>query len=100
MDPDPFAFVRCLEEYNQRFKLVNRYKKINKDCPSFSVVEIFFDAVLDGLKTFAGRIKLEILHGDLSRELMKIRLPEDRSRPAAFPRSYTRMWLSNVPYVL
>ncbi|TCD70624.1 hypothetical protein EIP91_002655 [Steccherinum ochraceum] len=75
----------------------NGNKLPNMDCPSFSVVQTFFDGVVDALKTLKGQIKLEILHGDLLHELVKMKIGRDLSRPSGFPRYYTRMWMSNIP---
>ncbi|SJL02426.1 uncharacterized protein ARMOST_05753 [Armillaria ostoyae] len=41
-------------------------------------------------------IKIELLQGDISQELMKMAYGID-NRPPDFPRTFTRMWLSNVP---
>lgn len=100
MDLDIVGQTTKLNVFNKRFGLVNSRNRINKDCPAYSVAETFFGAVVDGLRALQGRITLEILQGDLMHELVKMRMKADSSRPAHFPRIYTRMWLSNVPYVL
>lgn len=94
-----YATVEDLRNACDRLGLLNT-RRIDPDCPSFSVADTFFTGVVEGLKSLRGRIKLEILQGDLVHELSKMRLGGDTSRPAEFPRKYMRMWLSNVPYVL
>lgn len=69
------------------------------DSPSFSITWVFFGAVLEALKDMKDHIQLEVLRGELNQELLKMRTSGDQHRPAHFPRTFTRMWLSNVPYV-
>ncbi|TCD63140.1 hypothetical protein EIP91_005899 [Steccherinum ochraceum] len=72
-------------------------KKVDPDCPCFSVGQAFFSGVVDALKTLKGQIKVEIVYGELSHELAKMGLGGDGSRPDDFPKKYSRMWMSNVP---
>lgn len=100
MNLDVYQVVDALRYASERLGLLNAGRKVDPDCPSYSSVQIFFSGVVESLKALQGHIKLEILHGDLMHELAKMRLGGDVSRPINFPRQYTRMWLSNVPYVL
>ena len=95
---DAYQTVESLRGASDRLGLMDT-RRIDSDCPSFSVADIFFTGVVEGLRSLRGRIKLEIIQGDLVHELAKMRLGGDSSRPADFPRQYMRMWLSNVPYV-
>ncbi|TCD64576.1 hypothetical protein EIP91_003904 [Steccherinum ochraceum] len=92
-----FGSVSLLSQFNRRMTPASKRKSINEDHPSLSVGEIFFDSVVDALKTLQGRMTLEFLQGDLMHELARMRLKADHTRPAHFPRTYMRMWLSNVP---
>lgn len=92
---DAFQAIRCVEDFNDRFGILD----VNASCPSFSILENFFSAVVDALQEMKGSITLEVIQGDIFHELRKIRLGEETSRPTEFPRQYARIWLSNVPYV-
>ncbi|KIM72449.1 hypothetical protein PILCRDRAFT_16127, partial [Piloderma croceum F 1598] len=72
---DAFKACQELEEYNDRF----------------------FDRVVEALKGMKGHVTIEVLQGELVQEMSKMRFRGDGSRPATFPRSFTRAWLSNVP---
>lgn len=61
------------------------------------LVQSFFDAVANALNALDGKVQLEVLCGGLLQELGKMQIGADRSRPAEFPRKFTRAWLSNVP---
>ncbi len=94
--------VSLIEPFNERMRLVkgrNMNARINQDCPAYSVISVFFDAVVDALIALKGRILLELIQDDISAALVKMRIGLDVSRPAHFPRKYSRIWLSNVPYV-
>ncbi|TCD61538.1 hypothetical protein EIP91_008282 [Steccherinum ochraceum] len=54
--------------------------------------ELFSQALQD----MKGHIRIEALTGDLNGELAKMWLGDD-TRPADYPRKFTRGWLSNVP---
>ena len=56
-----------------------------------------FESVAEALNALDGRVKLEVLSGDVLKELQKMQLGGDYTRPADFPRKFTRMWLSNIP---
>ena len=58
----------------------------------------FFGEVAAALKALgSGKVTLEMVCGGLPEELGKMRNNRDSCRPKEFPRSYMRMWLSNVP---
>ncbi|KAL1948087.1 hypothetical protein VTO73DRAFT_12162 [Trametes versicolor] len=57
----------------------------------------FFEEVAAAIKSLDGHIVVELICGGLSDELLKMQCRGDVTRPAEFPRKYTRMWLSNVP---
>lgn len=75
----------------------------SKACEAADDAQLFFSgaAFLElfgkALRELSGHIKIELLAGGLIEELAKMRFKADVSRPAEFPRFYTRMWLSNVP---
>lgn len=103
MNCDAFTAVRQINTFNVRMDLTGDQESVQgdveRDYPAFSVGETFFDAVVDALKALKGRIILEVIHDDLSSGLLKIRAGATDSRPAEFPKKFTRMWLSNVPLV-
>lgn len=92
---DAFETPRQLADYNNRFGLGRATRRW--DAPAFSHTIIFFEAVVDAIVALKGRIQIEILGGELVQTMSKMKIKSDESRPPAFPRSFTRAWLSNVP---
>lgn len=93
---DAFQLIQAVYEFNvAHCGLDSEAVQVDKDCPSFSIVSFFFNGVVDALRTLKGKIKWEVLQGDMCQTLVKMRLGDER--PASFPRKYMRMWLSNVP---
>ncbi|TCD63142.1 hypothetical protein EIP91_005901 [Steccherinum ochraceum] len=90
------SVVTQIFEFNDRFGLAASKEDMN-DSPCYTTAKVFFTAVANGIKALQGRIKLEVLKGDLIYELASMTLSADHHRPEEFPRAYTRMWLSNVP---
>lgn len=97
LDLDAFKPPRDIEEYNHRFKVAEPHPDLIPDAPAYSHVSAFFDGVVEALKVMKKHIKIELLCGELIQEMSKMRFCGDESRPADFPRSFTRAWLSNVP---
>lgn len=64
---------------------------------SFDICSIFFAEVAAALKALDSKITIEVLCGGLPEELSKMKFKCDSHRPANFPRSFDRMWMSNVP---
>ncbi|KAK7054699.1 hypothetical protein VNI00_003162 [Paramarasmius palmivorus] len=86
-----------IDHFNDRMSLYET-STIGRDCPSYSISSIFFDAVNAALAKLSGHVKLEVLLGEYNGELIKMRNGDDANdRPPEFPRQYTRMWLSNIP---
>jgi hypothetical protein len=94
---DAFKACQELEEYNDRFKLSGANASPNPDAPAYSHTTRFFDGVVQALEGMKGHVTVEVLQGELVQEMSKMRFRGDGSRPATFPRSFTRAWLSNVP---
>ncbi|KAK0441234.1 uncharacterized protein EV420DRAFT_1769052 [Desarmillaria tabescens] len=94
MDGNPFEPIRHFEKFGVNSNLLTT---VDRNNPAFSVAMFFFDAVVNTLKYMRGRVKLEFLLGDVSQQLAKINFDTDSSRPVDFPKTFTRMWLSNVP---
>ena len=69
------------------------------DWTAWQTCKQFFEAAAAALKAMGSKVTLELICGGLSEELAKMRFKGDLTRPATFPRKYTRMWLSNVPSV-
>ncbi|KAJ3899861.1 hypothetical protein F5879DRAFT_467980 [Lentinula edodes] len=92
---DAFQLLQQIHGFNKRKGLFDARSSVDEDCPSFSVVSIFFKAVAEAIKILKGKIMFEFLQGDMCHTLAKMRVGDDR--PFNFPRKFTRMWLSNVP---
>lgn len=93
MNLDIFQAVHSVDDFNRGMKLGCP----KGDYPTFSILETFFDAVAAGIKALDGKIKLEFLEGELSHTMIQMQEGLDVSRPPSFPRSFTRIWCSNVP---
>ncbi|KAK7020202.1 hypothetical protein VNI00_017815 [Paramarasmius palmivorus] len=100
---DPYTAINSIEnaemvnDFNKRMNLYNDQTVVTKDSPCYSILSVFFDAIIASLSTLQGRIKIEVLQGDYITELIKMQDGDDPERPQGFPRTYTRMWLSNIP---
>ncbi|KAK0218347.1 hypothetical protein EDD85DRAFT_797736 [Armillaria nabsnona] len=67
--PNPSLFP-----FNERMRLVkgrNMNARINQDCPAYSVISVFFDAVVDALIALKRRILLELIQDDISAAIVK-----------------------------
>ncbi|KAI0672184.1 hypothetical protein C8Q78DRAFT_971990 [Trametes maxima] len=98
MTGDVFEPVGIVDEFSRR-------GEPSKDSPvtnevtstAWNAFNVFLEEVAAALKGLYGHLTLEFITGGLSEELAKMRYKGDITRPATFPREYTRMWLSNVP---
>ncbi|KAF7790664.1 hypothetical protein EIP86_001620 [Pleurotus ostreatoroseus] len=99
---DPFSFADTAYSFLRKHKTLQRTTIAvpTVDRQMIDTLATFFRAVADALKALDSRVKLEILNGPLNNEMSKIRLKGDSSRPAEFPKSFVRMWLTNIPYSL
>ncbi|PBK94360.1 hypothetical protein ARMGADRAFT_1062580 [Armillaria gallica] len=97
MDGNPFGPIRHFEWFDVNSNLLTI---VDRNNPAFSIAMFFFNALVNAIKDMRGRFKLEFLLGDVSQQLAKINFDIDSSRPMDFPKTFTRMWLSNVPYTL
>ncbi|KAJ6520693.1 hypothetical protein DFH09DRAFT_1426866 [Mycena vulgaris] len=95
---DGMNLPRLFDAFNRRFG-VDKGGELPSDpeSPAYTHAMRFFQAVMDSLKAFEGAVKLEIICGGLMEELGKMKLGTDINRPANFPRTFTRAYLSNVP---
>ncbi|RDB17580.1 hypothetical protein Hypma_001021 [Hypsizygus marmoreus] len=91
-----FSSVQQIAQFNEIFDIRPQSTAAQKDSPTFSYVSSFFDKVAEAIKNLGDSVQLEFICGDINQELSKIQLQTD-SRPAQFPKKFTRIWLSNVP---
>jgi len=54
-------------------------------------------AAAESLVALKGSVKVEFLCAELFSELQLMRNGEDHHRPKEFPRSFLRVWMSNIP---
>lgn len=93
-----FEAIHALEDYNVRVGLQESFgRDILEACPSDTIVFKFFGLFILSLEGLSGKVQLEVVCGEVNQEMSKMRFSEDKSRPAHFPKLYTRAWLSNVP---
>ena len=65
----------------------------------FAVTSQFFDQAADALAQLQKTLMIEIVVGDVITGVAKLFNGELGRRPPKFPKEYSRMFLSNVPYV-
>ncbi|KAI0658112.1 hypothetical protein C8Q70DRAFT_201642 [Cubamyces menziesii] len=96
---DAFEPVNHLDDFNQRHTPRARRGPITNDANTLAwdICSKFFEQVATAIRGLDGHLTVELIAGGLSEELAKMRCKGDTTRPAEFPRKYTRMWLSNVP---
>ncbi|KAH9903204.1 hypothetical protein C8Q73DRAFT_673716 [Cubamyces lactineus] len=96
---DAFEVVNHLDDFNQRHTPRTRRGPITNDVNTLAwdICSKFFEVVATAIRGLEGHLTVELIAGGLSEELAKMRYKGDTTRPAEFPRKYTRMWLSNVP---
>ncbi|KAA1474604.1 hypothetical protein DENSPDRAFT_824616 [Dentipellis sp. KUC8613] len=92
-----FLQLEMFDAYNKDMGLKPMSTSSKDDGYAYNITSTFFNAVVVALKAIKHRVKLEFLLGEHTGEMSKMRHGGDVSRPADFPRSYTRIWLSNVP---
>ncbi|KAI0634386.1 hypothetical protein C8Q77DRAFT_1217561 [Trametes polyzona] len=97
MSVDAFEPVGQVEDFVKRENVEKRRNDGDADELAYDTFDVFFEEIAAALRDLEGHITLELIVGGLSEELAKMRFSGDTTRPAAFPRTYTRMWLSNVP---
>jgi len=56
-----------------------------------------FSAAAGTLVMLKGSVKVEMMCTELFSELQSMRSGEDHHRPKEFPRSFLRVWTSNIP---
>jgi hypothetical protein len=98
MQLDAFAPVRLTATFMKQHRLAREDKNVIKDSPTMSYMLAFLDCVVDTVKLLGNRLQCEFIAGEINQELSKIRLGTD-NRPMQFPPKWTRIWLSNIPYV-
>ncbi|KAI0357691.1 hypothetical protein OH77DRAFT_1435494 [Trametes cingulata] len=94
-----------VSDWRANITLFNRQKgrgdrrgaKVDMNTLAWDIASTFFSEIADALQALRGRITVELICGDLTEELVKMRYQGHATRPSTFPRKYTRMWLSNVP---
>ncbi|KAJ7068905.1 hypothetical protein B0H15DRAFT_139954 [Mycena belliarum] len=94
---NPFEAPGYIDLFNLRFGISSTSGNDAPDAPSFGNFADLFVEVAKAMKALKNQVKLELLCGELTQELTKMRFGGDHTRPADFPRLYSRAHLSNVP---
>ncbi|KAI0357688.1 hypothetical protein OH77DRAFT_1421780 [Trametes cingulata] len=95
---DMFDTIAYMDQFNRRNgPNAKEHRRTNQDMLAASTCGAFFEEVATAIKGLGERLTVELICGGLSEELGKMQYRADVTRPASFPRKYTRMWLSNVP---
>ena len=94
-----FETVKLFDDFIQ--SLIRTRKRHSRETykpqDAAQICAAFFTEVAAALKALEEKITIEIICGGLSEELVKMQMGTDSHRADSFPRTYTRMWLSNVP---
>lgn len=71
---------------------------------SSNTVQVTYDwtssmlnAAAEALAALKGSVKVEFICAELFSELQLMRNGEDHHRPKEFPRSFLRVWMTNIP---
>lgn len=98
MKYDVFEATGFMADFNNRRdpRAVDR-GDIGMETLSYDVAGAFFEETANAFQGLRGRLTVELICGDISEELARMRYEGDVNRPVSFPRKYTRVWLSNVP---
>jgi len=96
MPYDVFHSIQQVALFNGENGLRDLNNEEKAGFPAYAYCAVFFEAFIASLKKLEGHIQLEIVCGEITRELAKNRLGTD-GRPQSFPKEYTRIWLSNIP---
>ncbi|KAJ7147614.1 hypothetical protein C8R43DRAFT_1010132 [Mycena crocata] len=94
---DPFEAPGYIDLFNQRFGISSTTDDDTPDAPSVGNFADLFERAAEALNVLKGQVKLEFICGELTQELLKIRVGGDHARPAEFPRKFKRGHLSNIP---
>ena len=86
-----------LDYFNGRNKTPRPQFRRDRETNAWDASCAFFSEAAEALKSLGTRVTVEVICGGLPEVLAKMRFKGDITRPEHFPRSYTRMWLSNVP---
>ena len=70
---------------------------VTNDNYYFGLTMEYFELLGKAIVGLKGHIRIESLAGELMSEMRKMWFRADSSRPADYPRKFTRGWLSNVP---
>jgi hypothetical protein len=97
MQLDVFAPVRLAADFYKKYKLLQKDTNITNDSPTMAYMLAFLDGVVDAVKSLGNNLQCVFIAEEINQELSKVRLGTD-SRPNHFPRKWTRIWLSNIPY--
>ncbi|KAK0434476.1 hypothetical protein EV421DRAFT_1909373 [Armillaria borealis] len=81
MNVNPFRTISCLEEYITSYHILQDEALVDRQSPSFSITTHFFDSVVKSLCDLRGRLKLEVLLGDVC--------SRSTTRPNDFPSQFT-----------
>ncbi|OSD01022.1 hypothetical protein PYCCODRAFT_1478791 [Trametes coccinea BRFM310] len=94
---DAFEAVNFIEDFVNGNKPRKNGITNTVDTLAWDIFNAFFDKIAKAIEGLGDHLTIELLVGGLAEELAKMRTKADVTRPAAFPRKFTRMWLSNVP---
>lgn len=98
MQLDAFAPIRLAADFNKAHGLSQKDKDLVKNAPTMGHMMALFDGIVDAVKVLGAQLRCEFIAGDINEEMSKVRMGAD-TRPNNFPKTWTRIWLSNIPSV-
>lgn len=84
---DVFSSAIQFQEFYDKFNLGRNVSKINEDCAACDYCSRVFSAAAEAIKSVMGRFKVEMICGELNKEMSKMKFRSDFTRPEQFPRS-------------
>ncbi|KAI0772968.1 hypothetical protein BD413DRAFT_492417 [Trametes elegans] len=96
---DAFEPPTDVAEFNDRANANKSLIKHDAGTLAWDTFKTFFEDRSAALHGLGDHVNVEMICGGLSEKLAKMNFKGGLTRPAHFPRKYTRMWLSNVPRV-
>ncbi|KIJ64313.1 hypothetical protein HYDPIDRAFT_112299 [Hydnomerulius pinastri MD-312] len=95
LEYDVFGAPAEVADFNKRFEIPLKNAAYKDDSPTYAFMSSFFEGVVEAIQALSGSIQVEMRCGEVNQEVLKIQT--QTSRPPQFPKTFTRIWLSNIP---
>ncbi|KAF9558523.1 hypothetical protein CPC08DRAFT_763920 [Agrocybe pediades] len=99
-DKDPYAYPLSADEPLKLSGMLSKYIDRRNQLgpvPAYAACSRFFELVAGAMLYMEDVLTIELIYGDATSSLPKLFAGDLGSRPAKFPKEYSRIFLSNVP---